>query len=87
MEKKTYLVEGKLLYDIFYEDSGWYSDYEWFDMEVKDVERDEVEEYVKSHRPRPTYLNGENQYKITGVEIVRVSEKGEGDDDECEDDE
>ena len=82
MEKKTYLVEGKLLYDIFYEDSGWYSDYEWFDMEVKGIERDKVEEYVKTHRPRPSYLNGENQYRIKDVEIVRISDPDENKDDE-----
>lgn len=84
--EKTYFVEGKIFYNIFDEDSGWYDDYEWFDMTVEGVERDEVEEYVKTHKPRPKWLNGNTQYKITGIEVVRIKDNDEEEAVEIDDD-
>ena len=72
--KKSYNVSVKVNYKVFYEDEGWYNDYSYEDITINDIERDEIEEYVNKHKPRPKYIDRDMQYMLTSVEVVEINE-------------
>jgi len=76
--KKNYSVEVKVHFRTYSDGSeDFYDDYEWTDMVVKDIEYEDIEEYVKAHRPRLKYVNDGQQYMITKVEVTSIDEVDE----------
>ena len=75
--KKNYNVTVKVNYKVFYEDEGWYNDYSYEDITINNIERDEIEEYVNKHKPRPKYMDRDTQYMLTSAEVVEVNEEDE----------
>ena len=72
--KKNYSVSVRVNFKIFYEDDGWCDNWSYENVTINDIERDEIEEYVNKHKPRPSYVDYDTQYMITGVEVKSIEE-------------
>ena len=67
--KKDYRVSVKVEFSVFDLNSGWYDDWEWEDVIIEDIEKEDIDEYIQNHKPFPTSWGRDAQIKIRKVSI------------------
>ena len=67
--KGNYSVEYKLEYEVYYDDYGWSPDYDWHTVEIRDIEKEDIPEYLQTHCRRVPASMMNQQVRITGVEV------------------